>query len=73
MHEKFCFWNYNEWQQHLAQAGFQIDPSSKAYPNAWLIENRYKGKVALFEYMDGQLRELAIPETHMLMVAVKTA
>jgi hypothetical protein len=73
MHERFCFWDFAEWQAALETVGFQIAPSSKAYPNAWLIDHRYKGSVALFEAIDGALVELAFPETHMLMVAVKTA
>ena len=60
-----------EWQQALEKAGFHIDASSKAYPNQWLIENRYRGSVAIFEFADGALQALPFPETHMLMVAVR--
>jgi hypothetical protein len=73
MHERFCFWTFDEWKTALESAGFSIDPSSKAYPNQWLIENRYRGRVKLFDYQNGALTELPFPETHMLMVAVKNA
>lgn len=71
MHEKFCFWSFDDWKLALEGAGFEIEPSSHAYPNQWLIENRYEGKVALFEEKDGVLKPLPFPETHMLMVATR--
>jgi hypothetical protein len=73
MHERFCFWTFEDWKAELEKVGFQIDAASKAYPNQWLIDHRYKGKVGLFEYLDGTLVELAFPETHILMVAVRVA
>jgi SAM-dependent methyltransferase len=71
MHERFCFWNFAEWQNELTKAGFQINSASHAYPNQWLIDHRYKGKVALFTFENGQLQPLSFPETHMLMVATR--
>lgn len=71
MHERFCFWNYEDWQMQLRQAGFSIAPVSRAYPNQWLIENRYRGHVALYSEENGTLVERSFPETHMLLVAVK--
>ncbi len=71
MHERFCYWNFVEWRQELENAGFQIDPASHAYPNQWLINNRYKGTVVLYEETGEGLVEMAFPETHMLMVAVR--
>ena len=71
MHEKFCFWSFDDWKSQLKAVGFDIEPSSHAYPNKWLIENRYQGKVALFEESAGILQPLPFPETHMLMVATR--
>ncbi|MFN8393068.1 MAG: transferase [Bacteroidia bacterium] len=73
MHERFCFWDFEDWKSHLVDAGFSIAPVSRAYPNTWLIDNRYRGHVALFQEENGRLVELPFPETHMLMVAVRNA
>lgn len=73
MHERFCFWTYADWRRALEGAGFQIDAASHAYPNQWLIDNRYKGHVALRVWENGKLADLPFPETHMLMVAVRHA
>lgn len=69
MHEKFCFWSFEDWTTELKKAGFEIETSSYAYPNQWLIENRYKFHVAIFEESEGKLIKIPFPDTHMLMVA----
>jgi hypothetical protein len=68
MHETFCFWSFTEWQVHLRQAGFVIAPESKAYANPWIVENRLRGKVELF---DLDRNPLPYPVTNMLLLAVK--
>lgn len=70
MHETFCFWDFDEWKQHLIDVGFTIDERSSAYTNNWIVENRWKGKVELFSNEDN-LKPLDYPLTNMLNVAVK--
>jgi hypothetical protein len=69
MHETFCFWDFEEWKGHLVAAGFRIEPTSNAYANPWIIENRLKGRVNIY---DTDLVEMAYPVTNMMMVASKS-
>jgi hypothetical protein len=71
MHETFCFWSFSEWKKAMADAGFSILPESRAYTNPWIVENRYKGKVQLFDMKDNVLVPLDYPVTNMLMLGVK--
>ncbi len=71
MHETFCFWNFEEWQQQLEIRGFKIHAESKAYTNDWIVNERLKGKVQLWEYKDGILEELPYPVTTMILIGVK--
>lgn len=71
MHETFCFWDFEEWQEHLKEAGFSIHPSSKAYTNQWIVENRLKSKAELFTLKNGRPEKIDYPASHMLLVAVK--
>jgi len=68
MHETFCFWDFEDWKDHLTQAGFTIAEGSKAYTNDWIVNNRLKGKVELFAE-DGSAMDY--PVTNMIMVAEK--
>ena len=70
MHETFCFWDFEEWKQHLRQAGFSISPESKAYANDWIIKNRLEGKVQLFSNTENP-EPLDYPIMNMLLLAVK--
>ncbi len=69
MHETFCFWDFDEWKANLVSAGFRIEPTSNAYANPWIVENRLKGKVTLF---DLNRIELPYPVTNMMMIASKS-
>lgn len=71
MHETFCYWDFEEWKQQLKAAGFSIHPSSKAYTNEWIVNNRLKGRTALFSLQDGVLLELDYPVSHMLLIGVR--
>lgn len=71
MHERFCFWSFSDWKAALSEAGYTIDPNSRAYTNTWLVDNRYRNKVGLYTVQNGKLSSLAWPDTHMLMVAGK--
>jgi hypothetical protein len=71
MHETFCFWDFNEWKQHLVMAGFSIAPESKAYTNEWIVEHRLKGKVELFELIEGGIHKIDYPVTNMILLGEK--
>lgn len=68
MHETFCFWDFPDWIEAVQKAGFRVAGASKDYSNPWIIENRYKNKVELY---DENLRPLEYPVTNMLLVAEK--
>ena len=68
MHETFCFWDFEEWKEALQKAGFRIHPSSIAYTNKWIADNRWKGKAALY---DADLVKLEYPVTTMLLIGIK--
>lgn len=71
MHETFCFWDFNEWKNEMETAGFRIHPSSVAFTNDWIVENRWKGKAALFQLSNGQLVAEPWPVTTMFLIGVK--
>jgi hypothetical protein len=71
MHERFCFWSFDDWKKALQSAGFHIDPVSRSYRNEWLVKNRFEGKADLFVRENGKLLPHPYPVTHMLMVAEK--
>lgn len=71
MHETFCHWSFADWCRAAEEAGFQIDPASKAYVNPWLVENRYRGKAELFERTANGPVAIDYPVTNMLLVAEK--
>ncbi|AYB30924.1 transferase [Chryseolinea soli] len=71
MHETFCFWDFDEWKQHLEQAGFTIAPESKAYTNPWIVENRLRGKLELFEQTENGLWQIEYPVTNMILLGEK--
>lgn len=71
MHEKFCFWAFSDWKRGLEDAGYHIDPNSRAYTNEWLVLNRYQGKVKLYRQDGTRVTPMAWPDTHMLMIAGK--
>jgi len=68
MHETFCFWDFEDWKKSLTNAGFSIAAGSHAYTNQWIVNNRLKGKVELF---DENRLPLEYPVTNMLMIAEK--
>ena len=71
MHETFCYWDFNEWKNHLADAGFIISPSSHVFTNEWIAANRWKGKAELFISENGKPQKMDYPVTHMILVGVK--
>ena len=69
MHETFCFWDFEEWKAHLREAGFTISEKSSAYVNPWIVQNRFIGKVELFDAKT--LAALDYPVTNMMLIGVK--
>ena len=70
MHETFCFWDFDEWSQHMVEVGFAIAPDSKAYANEWIIKNRLEDKVQLFTNA-ALPQPMDYPITNMLLLGVK--
>lgn len=71
MHETFCFWNFDEWKNHLQETGFVIHPDSIAFTNEWIIKNRWEGKANLFIMENNKLIPHPYPETTMFLIGVK--
>ncbi|MFT3826237.1 MAG: transferase [Chitinophagaceae bacterium] len=71
MHETFCYWDFEEWKAHLQEVGFAIHPSSIAFTNRWIANNRWKGKAELFTLQHEQLQPLEYPVTTMFLIGVK--
>jgi hypothetical protein len=69
MHETFCFWSFREWKEAVERAGFTVLPASRAFVNPWIVENRYKGKAALFRVCAGVLTPMEYPVTNMVLAA----
>ncbi len=68
MHETFCFWDFQEWKEHLESVGFRVSDNSQVYTNPWIVKNRLEGKVELFNETHEKLN---YPVTNMLIEAVK--
>ena len=72
MHETFCFWNFKEWKKALCDAGFKIGKESRSYTNAWIVENRLRGKVSLYKRTEFELALIDYPATNMIVIGEKT-
>jgi hypothetical protein len=68
MHETFCFWDFPEWMAAVRGAGFRVLEASTDYVNPWIVDNRYRNRVELY---DESLQPLEYPVTNMVLVAVK--
>ena len=79
MHEEFAFWGFSDWKAALQSAGFHIienpnepETGSRVYTNPWIVENRWEGKVALYEMgQNGDLEPLPYPPTNIVLVGEK--
>ena len=65
-HEQFCGLDFAGWCEVAQQAGFTIDPASKAWRNDWVITQRV-APVAALTSTDGT--PLDWPDTHQLLIA----
>jgi hypothetical protein len=72
MNEEFAFWDFDQWKRELADAGFVVlegERLSRAYANAWIVKNRFEGKVELYvRRADGVLERTDWPVTNMVLV-----
>jgi hypothetical protein len=68
MHERFCFWTFGDWQEALKEAGFRLLGGSAAYTSSWIVENRLRGRIELF---DENGKPIDFPPTHILLVAAR--
>lgn len=66
-HESFCGLSFADWRVLLEEAGFTLDPTSRAWRNDWLVENRFAPVAALADAVTGE--PLGWPVTHVLTVA----
>jgi hypothetical protein len=78
LNEEFAFWSFSEWKRALSKAGFKIienpndpDNSSRAFAIPWVVDNRFKGKVLLYQKIDGKLEQMPYPVTNMVLVGEK--
>src|SRR3989344_2756498 len=78
MNEEFTFFDFKEWKGFLKNLGFRIienpnqpSHSSRVYTNQWIVDNRYKDKVKIFEKTDGKLVEIGYPPTNVVLIAEK--
>ena len=72
IHETFCFWDFDEWKKELQSTGFKIHPNSKAFTNKWIVENRWKGKAALYTWNGHELVAEEYPVTTMFLIGTKS-
>jgi ubiquinone/menaquinone biosynthesis C-methylase UbiE len=71
--EKYTYWTENQAEEILTNAGY-TDIKVIPDPSDYIVQNRLKGKIALFdEDEQGQLQEIPFPATHMLVVGTKPA
>jgi cyclopropane fatty-acyl-phospholipid synthase-like methyltransferase len=78
LNEEFAFWSFSEWKDQLRSAGFRVienpnetEKSSRSYTIPWILENRFKGKVALYKKEGGVLKSLQYPVTNMVLIGEK--
>lgn len=72
MHEKFCFWNINNWRSELEKVGFTLETSSRPIKNQWLIDNRFNPAAKVYKKdSTGNLIEQEIPDTNVMIIARK--
>lgn len=69
--EQFGYFTHAEYIAILRRIGFRII-HARAYQNPWIIKNRWRGKVALYQKNKcGVLRARAFPATNIVIVAEK--
>jgi hypothetical protein len=72
MHERFCFWSESDWRRAVENEGLVVASASHSYANPWIVENRFRNQVELFERQGDSLSRLPYPVTNLLLIAEKT-
>ncbi len=72
MHERFCFWSESQWRTAVEAEGLHIAAGSHSFSNPWIVQNRFRGKVALFERGPQGLLPLPDPVTNLILIAQQT-
>lgn len=71
INEKYTYWTQEQARDVLNNAGY-VDVQIVPDPNEYILENRLKGKVALFEKdEEGRFIPVPFPATHMVAVGIK--
>lgn len=68
VHEEYGFWRRHEWKVALERTGFK-NVAIREITNQWMVENRFRGFVALFDPITGA--ELPFFPTHVVITAKK--
>ncbi len=71
MHERFCFWSFNDWKFEMEKVGFKINSHSVVFVNPWIVENRFKGKADLYSITNGRPEPMEYPVTTMFLMGEK--
>ncbi len=71
MHERFCFFSHEQWQQALRAVGFEIQQGTRAIRNQWLIDNRFAVAADVYERQNDTLVPVEQPVTNTLLIAAK--
>jgi len=71
MHERFCFWSFEDWQTELTKVGFTVSRDSKTYQNPWIVKNRFENKVELYKLVNEKATKIPYPPTNVVLVAEK--
>jgi len=67
LHEEYGYFTQKEFEDILSGLGMRIIVSNPIY-NQWIVNNRYKGKFALY---DKQMNDMGFPPTNYLIAAEK--
>ncbi len=66
-HEQFCGLTFDDWCAVVRDAGFEVDPASKPWRNAWIVDHRIAHVASLTDAVTGE--PVGWPDTHLLLVA----
>ncbi len=72
INEEFGYLTLPAYKNILRKIGFKI-VSATNYKNPWIINNRWKGKAALFAGKNGRLKKIEYPDTNLVIAAEKPA
>ena len=71
INEKYTYWTPSQARETLEASGYD-DVEVIPDPNEYILENRLRGKIALFKKNgDAELSQIDFPPTHMVVVGIK--